>query len=116
MGERYKVCPREIQNYVRGLYGKPPAPIDDSIIKKIIKNQEVITVRPADLIPPAWEKGKQEMADISEKEEDILTYLLFPQVALKFFEDRKLRANEENPQILSADQVGQEIIETKTDI
>jgi oxaloacetate decarboxylase alpha subunit len=116
MGERYKVCPREIQNYVRGLYGKPPAPIDESIIKKIIKKQEVITVRPADLIPPAWEKGKQEMADISDKEEDILTYILFPQVALKFFEYRKLQANEALPPIISADQVGQEIIETKTDI
>ncbi|PKM78604.1 MAG: acetyl-CoA carboxylase biotin carboxyl carrier protein [Firmicutes bacterium HGW-Firmicutes-15] len=116
MGERYKLCPGEVKDYVRGLYGKPPAVIDKSIIEKIIGNDEVITGRPADLIQPAWEKGKQEMADISDNEEDILTYLLFPQVALKFFEYRRLRANEDIPQILSVDEVSRDIIENKEDI
>jgi oxaloacetate decarboxylase alpha subunit len=113
MGERYKLFPREVRDYVRGLYGKPPAPIEESLIKKIIKNEKVITVRPADLIEPAWEKGKQEMADISDNEEDILTYLLFPQVALNFFENRKLRDKENISQDISVDEAGQE---TKTDI
>ncbi len=115
MGERYKLCPGEVKDYVRGLYGKPPAPIEKSIIEKIIGDNEVITVRPADLIPPAWEKGRQEMAGISDNEEDILTYLLFPQVALKFFEYRKLRTDEDIPQISTVDEIDPKITETRTD-
>jgi oxaloacetate decarboxylase alpha subunit len=110
-GERYKICPGEVKDYVRGLYGKPPAPIDKSIIEKIIGNDEVISVRPADLIKLAWDKGKQDMASISDNEEDVLTYLLFPQVALKFFEYMKSRASEDTPQILAVDEIEQEIKE-----
>jgi oxaloacetate decarboxylase (Na+ extruding) subunit alpha len=110
MGERYKLCPGEVKDYVRGLYGKPPAPIEPNIIEKIIGQDELITVRPADLIQPGWEKGKQEMADISDQEEDILTYILFPQVARKFFEFRKLRGDTDLPQILTGDEVGREMM------
>ena len=91
MGERYKLCPGEVKDYVRGLYGKPPGPIDPTVKEKIIGNEEVISVRPADLLPPRWEKAKQEMENISQVEEDILTYILFPQVALKYFEYRQER-------------------------
>jgi len=116
MNERYKLCPGEVKDYVRGLYGKPPAPIDKNIIEKIIGHDEIITVRPADLIKPAWEKGKQDMLNVSDKEEDILTYLLFPQIALKFFEYQRTRADEDVPQILPGDEVGQDIIDTKEEI
>ncbi|MDD4170638.1 MAG: acetyl-CoA carboxylase biotin carboxyl carrier protein [Syntrophomonas sp.] len=109
MGERYKLCPGEVKDYVRGQYGKPPAPIERDIIEKIIGNDEIITVRPADLLKPLWEKGKKETANISDNEEDILTYILFPQVALKFFEYRRLQASDDIPQILSGDEAGQEI-------
>lgn len=109
LGERYKLCPGEVKDYVRGLYGKPPAPISEEIKTKIIGEDEVITVRPADLLKPAWEKGKLEMEGISDQDEDILTYLLFPQVALKFFEYRKMRADDDTPQILPGDEVSQEI-------
>ncbi len=111
LGERYKLCPGEVKDYVRGLYGKPPAPIDQDISAKIIGDNEIITVRPADLLKPGWEKGKQEMAAVSDKDEDVLTYLLFPQVALKFFEYIRLRASEDVPQILPGDEVSQEIID-----
>ncbi|MDD3894316.1 MAG: pyruvate/oxaloacetate carboxyltransferase, partial [Syntrophomonadaceae bacterium] len=87
-GERYKMCPGEVKDYVRGLYGKPPAEISEEIKQKIIGDQEVITVRPADLLPPAWEKCKQEAEQYAESEEDVLSYALFPQVALKYFEYR----------------------------
>src|SRR5665647_703560 len=97
MGERYKVCPDEVKNYVRGLYGKPPASIDPSVQQKIIGDEQVITVRPADLLEPGWEKGKKEMANISEQEEDILTYILFPQVAVKFFAYREAQVSEDIP-------------------
>lgn len=106
MGERYKLCPGEVKDYVRGLYGKPPGPIDPTVKEKIIGNEEVISVRPADLLAPRWEKAQLEMESISQVEEDILTYILFPQVALKYFENRQERLNDDIPQILSLDEVG----------
>lgn len=105
MGERYKLCPGEVKDYVRGLYGKPPAPIDPTVKVKIIGDEAVINGRPADLLPAGWEKAQQEMSSISQVEEDILTYALFPQVALKYFEYRQERFNDDVPQILSTDEV-----------
>ncbi|WP_097027368.1 oxaloacetate decarboxylase subunit alpha [Clostridium peptidivorans] len=87
-GERYKMVPKEIKEYVKGLYGRSPAPINEEIKNKIIGNDEVITVRPADLLGPEIEKYKEEIKDLTTSMEDILSYILFPQVAKKFFEDR----------------------------
>ncbi|MGB9678569.1 MAG: oxaloacetate decarboxylase subunit alpha [Thermoanaerobacteraceae bacterium] len=88
-GERYKMVPKEIKDYVKGLYGKSPAPISDEIKNKIIGNDEVITNRPADLLSPQYDKFKSEIKDYYEQEEDVLSYALFPQVAKKFFEQRR---------------------------
>jgi len=109
MGERYKLCPGEVKDYVRGYYGKPPVEIKEEVRKKIIGDEEVIKVRPADLLEPAWERCKQEVADWTDKEEDIITYALFPQVALKFFEYRKGRSDEDIPQISSREEIGEEV-------
>lgn len=109
MGERYKLCPGEVKDYVRGLYGRPPVVISDAIKGKIIGQEEVITGRPADFLEPGWEKGKKEIGATAESEEDVLTYILFPQVALKFFEYRQNRDAEDVPQISSWDEVGEEI-------
>ncbi|HBK54254.1 MAG TPA: pyruvate carboxylase subunit B, partial [Syntrophomonas wolfei] len=111
MGERYKLCPGEVKDYVRGYYGKPAVAIKDEIRKKIIGDEEVITVRPADLLEPAWERSRQELGELAESEEDILTYALFPQVALKFFEYRKNRGAEDIPQISSIDTLGEELLD-----
>lgn len=89
LGERYKMIPSEIKAYVKGQYGKPVVPISEEIKNKIIGDEEVITVRPADLLPPQLENYKEEIKEFYEKEEDVLTYALFPQVALKFFSLRK---------------------------
>jgi oxaloacetate decarboxylase alpha subunit len=86
--ERYKMIPKEIKEYVRGLYGNSPAPISDEIKKKIIGDDKVITVRPADLLEPEIEKYKAEIGELATSLEDVLSYILFPQVAKKFFEDR----------------------------
>ncbi|MBC7075467.1 MAG: acetyl-CoA carboxylase biotin carboxyl carrier protein [Syntrophomonadaceae bacterium] len=110
-GERYKMCPGEVKDYVKGLYGKPPAPIKEEIRKKIIGDEEVMNVRPADLLEPVWEKAKKEVGEIAESDRDVLTYILFPQVALKFFEYRKSRGTEDIPQISSKDEVGEEFKE-----
>jgi len=87
-GVRYKMVPKEIKDYVRGLYGKSPAPVKDEIKKKIIGNEKVITQRPADLIKPEMEKYKKEIGELANTFEDVLSYALFPQLAKKFFENR----------------------------
>ena len=85
-GERYKSVTKEVKDYLKGLYGKPPAPVDEDIRKKIIGDEKPITVRPADLLKPQLEKCKEEgeKLGIIKKEEDILTYALYPAVAPKF--------------------------------
>lgn len=88
-GERYKMVPKEIKAYVKGMYGKPTVPIKEEIIKKIIGDEEVITCRPADLIDPQLKNLRNEVKEYIEQEEDVLSYALFPQVALKFFEQRQ---------------------------
>ncbi len=89
LGERYKMVPKEIKNYVKGLYGKPAVPIKEEIKKKIIGNEEVITCRPADLLEPELEKLKDEIKEFIEQDEDVLTYAMFPQVAIEFFKHRQ---------------------------
>ncbi|HYF82879.1 MAG TPA: oxaloacetate decarboxylase subunit alpha [Clostridia bacterium] len=90
-GSRYKMIPNEIKEYVKGKYGKPSVPISEEIKKTIIGDEEVITCRPADLIEPQLEAVKQEMKEYYEQEEDVLSYALFPPVALKFFKDRQAK-------------------------
>ena len=87
-GERYKLVPKEIKDYVKGLYGQAPASIDEEIKKKIIGDEEIITVRPADLIAPEFEAMKKEVGDLAKCDEDVLAYALFPQIAPKFLESK----------------------------
>ena len=87
-GERYKLVPKEIKDYVKGQYGKAPAPIDEEVKKKIIGDEEVVTVRPADLLEPEFEKIKLEAGVLAKCDEDVITYALFPQVAPKFLENK----------------------------
>ena len=89
MGERYKMVPKETKDIVRGMYGKTPVPISEEIRKKIIGDEEPITCRPADLLEPVLEKTEKEMSDYKEQEEDVLSYTLFPQVAMDFFKFRQ---------------------------
>jgi oxaloacetate decarboxylase alpha subunit len=89
LGERYKVIPAEIKNYVRGYYGRPPAPLDPEIKKKVIGDEEPIDCRPADLIPPGLEQARAEIGNLAQSEEDVISYALFPQVARPFLERRK---------------------------
>lgn len=88
LGERYKMVPTEIKNYVKGLYGRPILPISEEIKNKIIGDEEVFTGRPADLLEPQLDKLKDEIKEYIEQDEDVLTYALFPQIALEFFKKR----------------------------
>ena len=88
-GERYKMVPQEVKDLARGKYGRTPAPIDPETLKMIIGDQPVINHRPADDIPPQLEKFRQELAEKGFPQasiEDVLSYAVFPDVALAFFE------------------------------
>jgi oxaloacetate decarboxylase alpha subunit len=89
LGERYKMVSTEIKNYIRGLYGKPPGEINPELREKILQGSEPVTCRPADLLEPQMEKARSEIEEYMEKEEDLLSYILFPQVALNFFKRRQ---------------------------
>ena len=83
-GQRYKLIPNEIKNYVRGLYGKSPVPISEEIKKVIIGDEEVFMGRPADKLAPEYDQMVEESRDFARSEEDVLSYALFPQVAKDF--------------------------------
>ena len=87
-GERYKMVTKESKALLRGEYGQLPAPVNEDVRKKCIGNAEVITCRPADLLEPELAKYTEEIKDRMKKEEDVLSYALFPQVAQKFFDVR----------------------------
>jgi len=87
-GDRYKMVPKEVKDYVKGLYGKPPTMIDPKVRLKVLCDEDAITVRPADLLPPEYGEAKKavDALGLAKKEEDYLTYALYPQVALKFLQ------------------------------
>ncbi|MCL4321157.1 MAG: sodium-extruding oxaloacetate decarboxylase subunit alpha [Deltaproteobacteria bacterium] len=88
-GEKYKVVTSETKNYLKGYYGKPPAPINEEVQKGVLGGEEIITVRPADLIEPELSKDYEEIKEYGLSPEDLLTYVLFPKIAVEFFKDRK---------------------------
>lgn len=88
-GERYKMVTKESKGLLRGEYGRLPAPVDEEVRQKCIGDVELITCRPADLIAPELDAYREQLKDVIEQEEDILTYAMFPQVAPKFFEYRR---------------------------
>ena len=88
-GERYKMVPQQTKDVLSGHYGKTVKPFNPEVVKKCIGDEEVITCRPADLIPPQLDKLKEECAKWTQQEEDVLSYALFPQVATEFFKYRE---------------------------
>ncbi len=101
LGERYKIVPEEVRQYVRGYYGRPPAPIDPLIQQKIIGDEQPIDCRPADLLPPGMDKARQEIGELARDEEDVISYALFPQVARPFLE-RRARGSDGNEPVVAA--------------
>ncbi len=85
-GERYRNVTKEVKDYVLGLYGRSPAPINPEIRKMIIGDEKPITVRPADQLAPIYEQMKREAMEqcLVNQEEDVLTYILYPNIAPTF--------------------------------
>jgi len=100
--ERYKMIPAEVQKYLKGFYGRPPATIDPKVIKKAkIKKDEIIKCRPADLLEPSIEKVKKEAPYFTENIEDILSYILFPEIAREFLKKKIAKKHNLGMEILN---------------
>jgi pyruvate/oxaloacetate carboxyltransferase len=93
-GKRYSIVPKEVKDYVRGLYGKPPAPINEEVKRKAIGREKPITRRPADLLEPVLAKIPDDVEPYVESDEDKITFALFPNAALEFFKKRKIKREE----------------------
>ena len=89
-GERYKMVTKETKDLFAGKYGKLPLPVNEEVAKKVLGNVERITCRPADLLKPEYEEVKKKVIELGyyEKEEDVLSYAVFEQVAENFFKWR----------------------------
>lgn len=85
-GERYSNITKEVKDYLKGLYGKPPAPINQELYEQVYGDEEPITQRPADILEPELPEARKKLEDekLMNKEEDLLTYVLYPTVAEKF--------------------------------
>ena len=94
-GKRYSVVATETRNYMMGLYGEPPGPLDEDIKRKVLGKTEPITVRPADLLQPGLEQARKDSAGLARNEEDVLTYALFPEIAKDFFQRRDGRVEKQ---------------------
>ena len=87
-GERYKTITNEVKLYLQGRYGKAAGQIDEELRKRAIGNEEVIEVRPADLLKPEMARLREEVGSLAQTDEDVLTYAMFPDIGRKFLEER----------------------------
>jgi oxaloacetate decarboxylase alpha subunit len=99
MGERYKMATKETKAVLCGEYGQTVKPFNPGVQKKVIGDAQVITCRPADLIPNELDKLEAEMAQWKEQDEDVLTYALFPKVAQDFFAYREAQKTKVDAQV-----------------
>ena len=88
-GERYKTVSKEIKAYCRGEYGTTPAPLHPEIKKKILGDEKPMTGRYADTLEPVVEKTRKQLEGVARSDEDVLSYIAFPNLAEKFFQERK---------------------------
>jgi oxaloacetate decarboxylase alpha subunit len=89
-GERYKRVTRETKDYVKGLYGRAPAPIREAVALKILGDEKPVKGRPADTLEPGMPRARKELTrELVQNEADYISYAIFPEVSLKFFQWRK---------------------------
>ena len=91
MGERYKNVSKEVKAYLKGEYGKAPGEINPDLIKKVLGDEKPITGRFADNMEPEFNKAKKKLGSLAENDEDVLSYIAFPQIAEKFLRERQER-------------------------
>ena len=94
-GERYKMILKEVKAYCRGEYGKAPGEINPELMAKALEGEKPITTRFADTLEPIFNKTKEELKDITTNSEDVLSYILFPQIAEPFIKNKKANPSNE---------------------
>lgn len=87
-GERYKTITNEVKLYLQGRYGQAPGTINPKVQVQAIGDEEIIDVRPADLLKPEMDRLRQEIGTLAKSEEDVLTYAMFPDIGRKYLEER----------------------------
>lgn len=87
-GKRYQTISNEVKRYLQGGYGKAPATINPALQREAVGNQDIIDVRPADLLPPEMEKLTAEIGTLAKREEDVLIYAMFPEIGRQYLENR----------------------------
>lgn len=97
MGERYKVMSQETKAILHGDYGRTVKPFDPQVQRLAIGGDTPVTCRPADLLAPELDALREEVKVFSQKDEDVLSYALFPKVAMDFFRNRDAKANKIDP-------------------
>ena len=99
MGERYKVATNETKDILLGKYGQTVKPFNPEVVEKVLgeDKKNAITCRPADLIEPQLQKLEEQMKEWKQQDEDVLSYALFPQVALEFFKYREAQQTGTDP-------------------
>jgi len=101
MGEPYKMATGQTKDLLSGKYGKTVKPFNEEVQKKVIGDGEIIECRPADLLPNELDKLEEEMKQWKQQDEDVLSYALFPQVAIDYFKYRQ--AQQEKVDMTQAD-------------
>jgi Pyruvate/oxaloacetate carboxyltransferase len=87
-GERYSKVTKEVKEYVKGFYGRPPAPIDPELVKKILGDEKTIDTRPGELIQPETEKAKNDLGLLAKSDEDVLIYVILGEIGKKYLQKR----------------------------
>lgn len=87
-GERYKTITNEVKLYLQGGYGKAPGTVSETLRRQAIGSEDVIDVRPADLLKPEMDKLRGDIGEVAQSEEDVLTFAMFPDIGRKFLKER----------------------------
>ena len=88
-GSRYKSITNEVKFYLQGRYGRPPGPVNHIVRQQAIGNEDVIDIRPADLLKDEMHALQDEIGELATSEEDVLSYAMFPEIGRSFLEQRK---------------------------
>lgn len=88
-GERYKNVSKEVKSYLKGEYGQAPGEVNKDLVVKVLGAEQPITTRFADTLSPVFEDAKREIGNLARNDEDVLSYIAFPQIAEKFFKNRE---------------------------
>ena len=86
--ERYKTITNEVKLYLKGRYGKAPGQVNTAVRRQAIGGEEVIDIRPAELLPPELDRLRDEIGDLAHSEEDVLTYAMFPDIGREYLQQR----------------------------